>query len=146
MPAAAPVEAVGHGGLSQGLDIWTLHFYTLHIGRASALQLPLDLSSSVMGNYAGKSQSFIHLWYLPCYYENRVAWHSQHFINKVGQKRPPWKLCNGSSDLSFLSPLSHRNVFICAAASWTENLKSVHCSCKMWFTLGHIQSSELLVH
>lgn len=68
MPAAAPVEAVGHGELSQGLGIWTLCTLTvcmlavLHFWSCEALQLSLDLSSSVMGNYnAGKSQRFMNL-------------------------------------------------------------------------------------
>lgn len=153
MPAADLVEAVGHGGLSQGLGIWTLctlipcMLAMLHFQSCEALQLPLDLRSSVTRNYnAGKSQRFMNLWYIPCHYENRAAWHSQHFINKVGQKRPPWKLCSGPSDLFFLSLLSQRNVFICTATWWTENLNSVHCSCKVWLTLDHVQSSKLLVH
>lgn len=87
MPVAAPVEAVGHGRLSQGLGIWTLCILpscmlaVLHFWSCEAPQLLLNLSSSVMGNYnAGKSQRFMNLWYVPCHYENCAAWHSQHFI------------------------------------------------------------------
>lgn len=68
MPAAAPVKAVGHGEQSQGLGIWPLCTLTLcmlavlHFWSFEGLQLSLDLSSSVMGNYnAGKSQRFMNL-------------------------------------------------------------------------------------
>lgn len=151
MPAAAPVEAVGHGELSQGLGIWTLFTLTLcmlavlHFWSCEGLQLSLDLSSSVMGNYnAGNSQRFMNLW--SCHNENCAVWHSQYFIDMAGLKRLAQKLWYNSSDLSFLSPLAHRNVFLCTAGWWTGNLNSVRCSGKMRFTLDHIQSSKCLVH
>lgn len=68
MPAAAPVEGVGHGELSQGLGICTLltlilcMLAVLHFWSCERLQVSLDLSGSVMGNYnAGKSQRFMNL-------------------------------------------------------------------------------------
>lgn len=77
MPAAGPAEAVRHGGLSQGLGIWTLCtltpciFAMFHFWNCEVLQLPVDLSSSVTENYnAGKSLRFMNLWYVPCHYEN----------------------------------------------------------------------------
>lgn len=153
MPSAASVEAVGHGELSHSLGIWILctlilcMLAVLHFWSCEGLQLSLDLSSSVMGNYnTGKSQRFMNLWSVPCHSENSAALHSQHFIDMAGLKRLPQKLCHRSSDLSFLSPLVHRNVFLCTAGWWTGNLNSVRFSGKMRFTLDHIQSPTCLVH